>query len=294
MSTQQSLVVRSFVAGEVAPDLGARADLTQYASGAAVIRNFVVGRGGGLARRPGFQHITEVKDSTVAPKFLKFVFEANDQSYLLEFGNGYVRFYWHRARVMSGGVPYEIASPYGADVGSLWADQSTDTLVLTHPNYPIYELRRLGHTSWAFALVSFAPTISAPTGLIGTIAAAGAATYRYQVTAAKKETFEESIASATAIVALTTPPSEEHPVILNWTAVAAAEEYYVYCDPFNNGVYGFVGTAKTNRFYDPGVAPDFSITPPILKAVFDAAGKYPAKSCHFQQRQCYANSNIDH
>jgi hypothetical protein len=331
----QSLVLRSFVGGEVSPDLGGRADLARYVSGAKLLQNFQVHRAGGISKRPGTKYVAAVKTAANQPKLLKFVFKGDDQSYVLEFGDQYVRFYWHRGQVQVSGVAayngatayvpgdlvsnggtnyyckaattgnappnatywhplsgtiFEVPTPYAlADVDQLWGDQMTDTLTLTHPSYPVYELQRNGHTDWVLAAAAFAPTISAPTNVAGVAGVAGALTYRYKVTAAKKETFEESVGSTTEEVTCG-PPTEDNPNTLTWDANADAQEYYVHLDPFGNGIFGFIGTATSNSFNDPGLLPDPTITPPILKEVFDATGKYPGKATHHQQRQCFAAS----
>lgn len=80
----------TFSAGELAPSLYARVDTSRYATGLRTMRNFWVMKSGGSQNRPGSSFVGEVKDSTKAIRLLPFVFSA-DQTYVLEFGNLYMR-----------------------------------------------------------------------------------------------------------------------------------------------------------------------------------------------------------
>lgn len=98
-----SVIQRSFAAGEIAPSLGGRADHVKYQTGLRTCRNFIVMRHGGVANRCGSQFINEVKDSTTQTYLLKFVFNA-DQTYVIEAGNQYFRFYRQGARIAVAGI----------------------------------------------------------------------------------------------------------------------------------------------------------------------------------------------
>jgi len=87
-------IQRSFAAGEIAEALYARVDTVKYATGLRTCRNFLVMRHGGVANRPGTTFVGEVKDSTKTVRLIPFIFNA-DQTYVLEFGNLYMRV--HRA-----------------------------------------------------------------------------------------------------------------------------------------------------------------------------------------------------
>lgn len=85
-----TITQRSFAGGELSPSLRARVDLQKYSTAAATLRNFQVMRYGGASNRAGSQFIGEVKDSTKRVRLIPFVFN-NDQTYVLEFGNLYMR-----------------------------------------------------------------------------------------------------------------------------------------------------------------------------------------------------------
>lgn len=94
-----TLMSRSFAGGEIAPSLWARVDTVKYATGLKKCRNFFIMRHGGVANRPGTSFVAEVKDSSKVVKFIPFVFNA-DQTYLLEFGNLYMRVHRNGAQVL--------------------------------------------------------------------------------------------------------------------------------------------------------------------------------------------------
>ena len=51
---------RSFAAGEIAPALHARTDLSRYAIGLRTCRNMVVVRAGGAKKRPGTKFVVAI------------------------------------------------------------------------------------------------------------------------------------------------------------------------------------------------------------------------------------------
>lgn len=85
-----TLSKRSFAGGEIAPALYARVDLVKYATGTRTLRNFYVLKHGGAASRAGTQFVAEVSDSTKVVRLIPFIFN-NDQTYVLEFGDQYMR-----------------------------------------------------------------------------------------------------------------------------------------------------------------------------------------------------------
>lgn len=89
---------------------------------------------------------------------------------------------------------YTVTSPYDyTDLKELQYVQSADVITFAHPDYPVYQLSRTGHTTWTFALASFVPSVTRPTGGATASITAGANSYRYRVTAIADETFEESL-----------------------------------------------------------------------------------------------------
>ncbi len=302
----QPLIQRSFVGGEVSPALWLRADLAKYQTGLALCRNMIVLRQGGVTKRPGTKYITRTKNDGIV-RLVPFVDEANDASYLLEFGQNYVRFIWHDAPVLVAGVPYEVVTPYSAgDVATLQFSQYGNVLSLAHASHPPAELIRLAHTNWPYTVVSVQPGIAPPQDLTANhaIGNPGTLNMQYVVTAVKAQTFEESYASAAATALAGAEPTVIAPNLLTWTAVDGAAEYNVYCNPYGNGIFGYVGRADGTSFKDVGFLPNYNITPPeaptnptvpgfvgFLSLLFTGANNYPAVVAHHQQRTWYARTN---
>jgi len=82
----------NFTGGELSPRLDGRNDLTKYASGCKTLQNMVVYPHGSAARRPGTTFVAEVKTSSAFTRLIPFEFSTT-QTYILEFGNLYIRFY---------------------------------------------------------------------------------------------------------------------------------------------------------------------------------------------------------
>lgn len=82
----------NFTAGELSPQLDARVDLDRYASGCATMENFRPLPWGGATFRPGTLFKQEVKYSERATRLIPFNYSTT-QSFILEFGHLYIRFY---------------------------------------------------------------------------------------------------------------------------------------------------------------------------------------------------------
>ena len=89
---RQTVAYTNFTAGQLSPKLDGRTDLTKYYNGAKTLKNFTIQPHGGASRRPGTVFIHEVKDSSQEVRLIPFEF-STVQTYILEFGNEYIRFY---------------------------------------------------------------------------------------------------------------------------------------------------------------------------------------------------------
>ena len=150
-----TLALTSFVSGEFSPKMDGRTDFEKYSSGAKTLENFLVHPQGAATRRVGTQFIAEVKSSAAKTRLLPFEFSTT-QTYILEFGNTYIRFFKDKGQILSGGSAYEISSPYlTAELFDIKFAQSADVMYITHPNHEVMKLSRTGHTSWTLAQVDF-------------------------------------------------------------------------------------------------------------------------------------------
>jgi hypothetical protein len=154
----------SFAGGEVSPAVAARVDLSKRAVGAERAENFIVEVTGGMKSRPGLQLIAEAKTAGTV-RLIPFEFNT-EQTYILETGDQYMRFYTYGGQILSGGVPYEISTPYvAADLADLEFAQSGDVMTIVHPNYAPRELVRITNTNWTLTEITFAPSQAEPTAL---------------------------------------------------------------------------------------------------------------------------------
>ena len=138
----------NFTGGELSPRLDGRNDIAKYNSGCKTLENMIVYPHGSASRRSGTQFVAEVKDSTKKTRLIAFEF-STIQTYILEFGDQYIRFYKDNGQILSGGSAYEISSPYlEAELFDIKFAQSADTMYICHPNHQPRKLTRTGHTNW--------------------------------------------------------------------------------------------------------------------------------------------------
>lgn len=160
----------SFAGGELAPTLHGRSDIARYAIGLARCLNFFVAPHGVLLNRPGLMIVNQTKNSGVvgdAPvRLIPFIFSSSE-AYVLEFGHLYMRVHALGATILSGGVPYELVTPYTKDeVKQLKWAQLGNSLTITHLNHPPMELVRIAANNWTLTAIVFlraAATAGAPT-----------------------------------------------------------------------------------------------------------------------------------
>ena len=147
--------ITNFTGGELSPRLDGRNDLQKYPTGCKTLENMIVFPHGSAARRSGTQFVAEVKDSSKETRLIPFEFSTT-QTYMLEFGNQYIRFYKDNGQILSSGSAYEISSPYlESELFDIKYAQSADVMYVCHPNHPVKKLARTGHTSWSLTSVEF-------------------------------------------------------------------------------------------------------------------------------------------
>ncbi len=282
----------SFTGGELSPALGARVDLAKYQSGLRTALNVFVHPHGGVSNRAGLQFISEVKDSAKRARLIRFQFNT-EQTYILEFGDLYIRIFRDGGLVLSGAAPYVVVSPYtAAQVQDLVFVQEADVLYLCHVDHPVRKLGRLADNNWTLTTVDFKPLINPPAGTPvvtkpgDTAGKTGyvATTYRYRVSAVA-ESGEESLPSNAGSV-VNDLAIQGGINRVTWTAVTGAARYIVYRD--DNGIYGYVGGTTGLTFDDENITPDLSDTPQAGRNPFNAAGNYPRCVTFIEQRLAFA------
>ena len=157
-----TLALNSFVSGEFSAKLDGRQDFAKYQTSCKTLENFVVAPQGAAVRRVGTKFIEEVKTSANKTRLIPFEFSTT-QTYVLEFGDQYIRFYKDKGQILSGGSAYEISTPYlTAELFDIKFAQSADVMYLCHPNHEVRKLSRTGHTNWTLSTVSFSGSPATP------------------------------------------------------------------------------------------------------------------------------------
>jgi hypothetical protein len=88
----------NFTAGELSPKLFGQTNLDKYSNGVETLENMTVFPQGGATRRSGSRFICEVKNSANTTRLIPFEFN-DEQAYVLEFGNQYIRFFKDQGQI---------------------------------------------------------------------------------------------------------------------------------------------------------------------------------------------------
>src|SRR3990167_9907977 len=99
----------SFNAGELSPRMQGRGDFNKFKSVAAQVENCLALPQGGLAKRPGTRFVAAVKDSTAKTRLADFVYSTL-QSYMIEVGNAYFRFYRNQGQITAANITGSITN----------------------------------------------------------------------------------------------------------------------------------------------------------------------------------------
>lgn len=97
----------SFSGGEFSPLVQGRVDVEKYKTGVLTCINYFPTLQGPLMRRPGTKYIGDVKDPSNPPTLIPFQF-SSDQSYMLEFGNQYIRFWANEGQVVTNTTVFKV------------------------------------------------------------------------------------------------------------------------------------------------------------------------------------------
>lgn len=146
---------QNFNGGELSPTLEGRTDFEKYKSGCYRLENFIPLVQGPAEFRAGFVAIAQTKSRTGRSWLVPFHFNQT-QSYALEWGEKYVRFFYQRGQLVNpDNTAYEISTPYTAN-DLITTDgcfrpaiaQSNDVMWIAHSEFYPRLLERLGHTNW--------------------------------------------------------------------------------------------------------------------------------------------------
>lgn len=283
-----NIIQNSFATGEISPSLYGRTDLQKYHSACALLHNFYVDYRGGVTTRPGTQHIGGY-GSGGRGRLWGFQFStAIGQTYILAFSANKLRFVKNPGTpaypnssnaglIFSGGVPYEIATPYDeGDLLGLHFLQIADVMWITHIDHPRMKLSRLSDVNWTLTPITDVTYLPAPaiTGI--TISAnpsgssdPGTSRYMYAVSTVDQDGNESPASTPSISPAGINIGATSGTVTINWTAVPGALFYKVYKAlpthgdkvPQPHEQLGFAGYSYGTLFTDSNIVPDFAHPP---------------------------------
>jgi hypothetical protein len=148
-------IYTNFSSGEVSPKLFGRPDYSKYQNSCETLENFMLEPLGGATRRAGTEYIATTKFPQYSCRLIPFVF-SDEQAYMLEVGQYYIRFFMDGGVITQGTEPIEVVTPYAsADVFGIQYVQSCDVMYFTHRSFPVYKLSRTSHTVWTFEAVDW-------------------------------------------------------------------------------------------------------------------------------------------
>jgi hypothetical protein len=134
--SKQESITFDFTAGELSPKFLGRFDLATYYKGAQTIINWIPISPGGATYRPGTIRqglpTGDIFKGSGATRIRLRAFNIRrGLSYVLEFGNRYIRF-WKAGQLLGGGSPIEVVTQYAtADLEALQFTQDATSLVIT-------------------------------------------------------------------------------------------------------------------------------------------------------------------
>lgn len=137
-------IKNSFASGEFSPALYSRTDLERYVNAAKTLKNVIVHPHGPASNRPGLEYIATGKTDNKKIRLIPFEFSTT-QTYVLEFGEYYCRFYTDGVQIENADsydsyvklMMHNNASPFTDEIGKTIVDGvawDTYTKLMLHCN----------------------------------------------------------------------------------------------------------------------------------------------------------------
>ncbi|GHF33314.1 hypothetical protein [Seohaeicola zhoushanensis] len=144
----------AFSSGEIDPLLHSREDFQRHQTGTRTMSGFIPLRQGGFTRAPGSIYRGTTKDNKKCRR-VPFQFADND-ALSLEFTGLVMRVWRYGELVLSGGSPYELATPFKQnDLNKLSWVQDKDVIYMTDGEGPVQKITRLALDNWTIADAAF-------------------------------------------------------------------------------------------------------------------------------------------
>lgn len=187
---------------------------------------------------------------------------------------------------VSGGVASKIltvTTPWAAaDINTLKYAQSANSMTITHPNYPAYNIVRTSPTSFTVTQETYGPVQASPTGLVVQAVNGSSVPFFwvYSVTAISADGKEESLptpigGTGNGIIGYSSGTAIANK--LNWNSPTSS-----YFNVYRGGpsasishgnsppatALGYVGSTSSTTFVDPGFTADYTKQPPQFNDPF--------------------------
>lgn len=145
--------ITNLTAGEVSQTFLGRPDVGRYANACQRLENFMITATGMWSFRPGFELMGFPAVPGQPIRLWPFQF-SDQQAYMLEIGNLYIRFWHSTGQVVSGGppAPVEVETAFPtAELELLGFAQSADFLFIVNEFRGVFALKRRSHTDWSIS-----------------------------------------------------------------------------------------------------------------------------------------------
>ena len=144
----------TFARGEIRGKLRGRQDTELYYAALGMARNYIVDGLGTLERRPYSRFYGRTKNDGAAA-LRPFVYSPT-QSYVLEFGDLYMRAWYDGGQVLDGGSPEEITTPWSADdAEEMDSAQDKDVMFCVHGDHQPQKITRVSASEFAIEAMEF-------------------------------------------------------------------------------------------------------------------------------------------
>lgn len=147
-------VQSSFNSGEVSPLFSGRAETDRYKAALKTCQNYLPLVPGALTRRPGTKYVAATKSNGIV-RLIDYQI-SDSESFMLEFGEDYIRFFKDYSPIVSMMSPYEVTTSYQEeDLDTLCFVPTPGGLYILHPFYPPKILIHIADDNWSFASIAF-------------------------------------------------------------------------------------------------------------------------------------------
>lgn len=198
MATLARIIQSNLTGGEYSNRVRGRIDLREYYNGCLLMQNMLPRIQGGAVRRSGSRYVAEVRDSADTVRIVEFSY-STEQNYVIEFGDGYARFYRSRSQV---------------------TESAKNITAITQANPASVTITSHGYSTGDQIYINGVVGMTELNGLRFTITSTGANTFTLDGIDSSAYTAYSSGGTAEKIYQITTPWADDELVDLKFTQSA--------------------------------------------------------------------------